>query len=305
MGGAPSTLLQESPLLLGGADVLKPGSDWLESNNIAAVVSICDQCPPPREGLQVLHINQADMPDTDLAPFFAQTSKFIHTARAHGGAVYIHCVAGVSRSTTIATAYLMAFLGLTRGQALGHVHRCREAACPNEGFLAQLANFEGAAAAAVGKELAALDLPGAPERQHVMRARDLRAVADSLQSAEEEAREHAQAEWYYRSDGAIVPLDLVAKITNPDDGNGPRVQPDPTKEGFASFRMVVPRGGDQYGQVVAPNWGLEDYETQMKRLRVLLQPQLDAGARAGGSVGLEWLLAPPTAQANATKAGDD
>ena len=51
------------------------------------------------------------------------------------------------------------------------------------------------------------------------------------------------------------------------------------------------------GRVV--NWGLEGFEEQKRRLRELLQPQIDAGARAGGSVGLEWLVLPPATAATA------
>ena len=35
---------------------------------------------------------------------------------------------------------------------------------------------------------------------------------------------------------------------------------------------------------------MADYGKQKARLRELLQPQLDAGATVGGSIGLEWLL---------------
>ena len=107
MGGAPSTLLHAPPLVLGGADVLKPGSEWtLEGNNIAACVSVCDKTPRPQSGLEILHINLQDKPETQLSPTFSEAAAFIHTARCAGGAVYVHCTAGVSRSTTIATGKL-------------------------------------------------------------------------------------------------------------------------------------------------------------------------------------------------------
>ena len=143
MGGAPSTLLQEPALMLGGADVLEDGGDgFFSTHGIGAVLSVCDKRPAEREGLQVLHINLPDHRDSQLAPLFAQAAEFIHTARAAGTPVYVHCTAGISRSTTMCTAYLMSALGLSRGEALGHIHRCREAACPNEGFLEQLDAFD-------------------------------------------------------------------------------------------------------------------------------------------------------------------
>ena len=61
----------------------------------------------------------------------------------------------------------------------------RDTACPNEGFLAQLTDFEGVAAAAVGKQLREMRLPGAD----ALLAADLAAIAESLQAAEAAAKE--------------------------------------------------------------------------------------------------------------------
>eukprot|EP01043_Picozoa_sp_COSAG02_P048945 COSAG02_NODE_4865_length_4888_cov_2.731259_6_plen_255_part_00 len=239
----------------------------------------------------MLHIDVKDVPDTQLGPMFAEAAVFIHTARARQRAVYVHCTAGISRSTTIAAAYLMASLGLNRSQALGHIHRCRETACPNEGFLAQLHEFEGAAAAAVGQQLTALEIPS----QAQLRERDLRTIAESLRAAEEAARVFHESILFFRDDGTPVPPELAALVCDPGDGNGSRVPADISKvdsdpvEHMADFRMVATDTTEQGGGHV--NWGLEGYEEQKQRLRELLLPQLDAGAKAGGSVGLEWLAA--------------
>jgi len=56
--------------------------------------------------------------------------------------VYIHCQAGISRSTTTFCSYLMVWLGFTVTEALGHIHRRRECICPNSGFREQLERFE-------------------------------------------------------------------------------------------------------------------------------------------------------------------
>jgi len=60
----------------------------------------------------------------------------------HPTGVYIHCQAGISRSTTIFCSYLIAWLGFSVKMALGHLHRCRACICPNKGFRKQLSVFE-------------------------------------------------------------------------------------------------------------------------------------------------------------------
>ena len=42
-----------------------------------------------------------DEPSFDLSPFFEPTADFIDDAIKGGGVVYVHCLFGISRSTTI------------------------------------------------------------------------------------------------------------------------------------------------------------------------------------------------------------
>jgi len=60
----------------------------------------------------------------------------------HPTGVYIHCQAGISRSTTTFCSYLIVWLGFSVKMALGHLHRCRDCICPNQGFREQLSVFE-------------------------------------------------------------------------------------------------------------------------------------------------------------------
>ena len=45
--------------------------------------------------------------------------------------MFVHCAAGISRSSTIAVAYLMAKYNIGFDQALGMVKRSRGCVCPN------------------------------------------------------------------------------------------------------------------------------------------------------------------------------
>ena len=132
MGGAPSHILAEPPLLLGGSDVLTDTSFFTDAK-VTAVISVTDKQPPPEvvaaAGLRVLQMDVADSPDADLAPHFPAAAAFINAARLVGEGVYVHCTAGISRSTTVAAGYLILALNLSDREALGHIQRCRDTAC--------------------------------------------------------------------------------------------------------------------------------------------------------------------------------
>lgn len=58
------------------------------------------------------------------------------------GAVLIHCLAGISRSVTLASAYIMTITDFTWRTAINVVQGGRRMANPNLGFKKQLRLFE-------------------------------------------------------------------------------------------------------------------------------------------------------------------
>ena len=46
----------------------------------------------------------------DIKKYFVDAIDFIHNARLNGGNVLVHCLAGISRSTTLVIAYIMTVL---------------------------------------------------------------------------------------------------------------------------------------------------------------------------------------------------
>lgn len=80
--------------------------------------------------------------DQDIARHFWPVIAFIDEARAAGGAVLVHCVRGVSRSSTLVCAYIMARSGLGWQEALSLVQQARSVAKPRPGFIQQLKVFE-------------------------------------------------------------------------------------------------------------------------------------------------------------------
>lgn len=89
-----------------------------------------------------LCVMAADTPDQNLSQYFTVCNDFIHAARLRDGNVLIHCLAGMSRSVTVAVAYIMSVTPLTWKEALKVVRAGRAVANPNLGFQTQLQDFE-------------------------------------------------------------------------------------------------------------------------------------------------------------------
>eukprot|EP01105_Mastigella_eilhardi_P020718 TRINITY_DN495_c0_g1_i3.p1 TRINITY_DN495_c0_g1~~TRINITY_DN495_c0_g1_i3.p1 ORF type:complete len:198 (-),score=53.66 TRINITY_DN495_c0_g1_i3:168-761(-) len=77
----------------------------------------------------------------DIKRYFQCANEFIDEGRRAGN-VLIHCVWGMSRSATIAIAYVMHHVGLKFREALRLVQRARPIVAPNIGFCQQLVDFE-------------------------------------------------------------------------------------------------------------------------------------------------------------------
>lgn len=84
-----------------------------------------------------LHIRLHDHPEEELSRYFTLTNAFIDC-----GPTLIHCHAGISRSTTVAIAYLMYRYDLSHDFARKVVIDGRPITHPNQGFTIQLENYE-------------------------------------------------------------------------------------------------------------------------------------------------------------------
>ncbi|EEY61790.1 dual specificity phosphatase, putative [Phytophthora infestans T30-4] len=90
------------------------------------------------EHVEYLDVAIKDNVDVDIAQEFGPTIEFIQKAAAQNGRVLIHCVQGVSRSSTICIWYVMLDTKCTLSAAYSHVLKCRPLIFPNRGFMAQL-----------------------------------------------------------------------------------------------------------------------------------------------------------------------
>ncbi|XP_030372043.1 protein phosphatase Slingshot [Scaptodrosophila lebanonensis] len=114
----------------------------LEKFKISHIIAIHDS---PRRLLPDKHylcVMASDTPDQNLSQYFSVCNDFIHAARLREGNVLIHCLAGMSRSVTVAVAYIMTATHLNWKEALKVVRAGRAVANPNAGFQNQLQEFE-------------------------------------------------------------------------------------------------------------------------------------------------------------------
>jgi hypothetical protein len=80
--------------------------------------------------------------DQNISRYFLKCNTFISSALTDGGAVLVHCIRGVSRSSALVMAFLLSHTGMSVDTALQVVRRARPVAKPRDGFLKQLRAYE-------------------------------------------------------------------------------------------------------------------------------------------------------------------
>lgn len=79
-------------------------------------------------------ISILDAPFANLQKFWPGCINFIKEARAQGGNVFVHCFAGVSRSSSTVIAYLIQEHGMSFHEGMAYVRKRRPIIFPNIGF---------------------------------------------------------------------------------------------------------------------------------------------------------------------------
>ncbi|XP_029304407.1 uncharacterized protein LOC115019153 [Cottoperca gobio] len=118
--------------------------DLLLRLNIGYVVNVTTHLPlyHVNSGLRYKRLPATDNSKQNLRQYFEEVFEFIEEAYQSGQGVLVHCQAGVSRSATIAIAYLMKHTLMTMTDAYKYVRSRRPVVSPNLNFMGQLLEFE-------------------------------------------------------------------------------------------------------------------------------------------------------------------
>ncbi|CAL8243430.1 unnamed protein product [Lota lota] len=114
----------------------------LSQNGITHILSVYSNAKPVLKDKTYLCINAADASSQNLSHYFKECIGFIHECRLNGGSCLVHCLAGVSRSTTMVVAYLMTVTPYSWEECLNAVKAVRPFVGPNPGFQQQLQEYQ-------------------------------------------------------------------------------------------------------------------------------------------------------------------
>jgi protein-tyrosine phosphatase len=92
----------------------------------------------PDYPIEYYHIYIEDAEVEPIKEYFEDTAWFIDKLAAP---VLVHCWMGISRSSSIAIAYLIKMKDMTYTEAVNYVQDRRTFICPNQGFLEQLEQY--------------------------------------------------------------------------------------------------------------------------------------------------------------------
>ncbi|CAF4810190.1 unnamed protein product [Rotaria sp. Silwood1] len=96
----------------------------------------------PQNRFDIIYIPIDNDVRTNIKQHFNRTNELLHSYYMENERCLVHCVAGISRSTTVVLAYLMKYHHNTLTEAFHYLVEKRPQIWPNEGFMIQLLRYE-------------------------------------------------------------------------------------------------------------------------------------------------------------------
>ncbi len=116
--------------------------ELLKQKRIYRIVSaISGFTPPYPEEFKYYNVDALDHPGFNIKPFLNDACFFIENALKNQHKVYVHCMCGVSRSSTIIVAYLLGKMNKTPDEIIEYLQTIRPIVSPNPGFKKQLREY--------------------------------------------------------------------------------------------------------------------------------------------------------------------
>lgn len=91
--------------------------------------------------IRYLHLPLQDSPDENIGQHFDHVNRHLDQTLRKGGKILVHCFAGISRSATFVSAYLIEKSRQSPDKVVEELRRIRPVVRPNPGFYLQLIGF--------------------------------------------------------------------------------------------------------------------------------------------------------------------
>lgn len=88
------------------------------------------------------NVHLRDNERQNVMPYLDQCAEYIEAALENDGKVFVHCMCGISRSSTMVIAYLISRKARAYNQAIDEVKEKRAVIQPNNGFQHQLVSYD-------------------------------------------------------------------------------------------------------------------------------------------------------------------
>jgi protein-tyrosine phosphatase len=112
----------------------------LQELSIQAVLTVANATRltyPKSANIRHLIVDAIDLPSFNLKEHFPRCTEFIDSQRSRCN-VLVHCMAGISRSSSAVLAYCIEYLKMPLKRAFDMIKERRPIICPNIGFIRQL-----------------------------------------------------------------------------------------------------------------------------------------------------------------------